>query len=167
MPSKADISAQQKLLATHRRTLMGYLNQQAKLSEAFAPPAVSDGIYEARANIQRIKGILRSWGAPAEDLPDDGDDDGGWQPAEVPSAVAPPDPKTGNRAKPQPAESPEIKKPEQLLHKAGVATADRPEVAAWLAANDLTYNPFGSGSIESDPLLLRSRIYPDQWDAIL
>lgn len=73
MPTSAEIADQQNLLTTHRRTLAHYLKQQASLGEAFAPPAVTHGISEARSNIRRIKGILRSWNVRVEDHPDDGD----------------------------------------------------------------------------------------------
>lgn len=71
MPDQRDISEQQSLLATHRRTLAHYLGQQAALGAAYAPPGVTHGIYEARDAIRRIKATLREWDAPAEDLPDD------------------------------------------------------------------------------------------------
>jgi nucleoside phosphorylase len=46
-------------------------------------------------------------------------------------------------------------------------TADRSEIIDWLTANGLRYNPFGSGFVESDPLLLPSRTYPTQWNMLL
>jgi hypothetical protein len=73
MPSQEEIDHQQTLLATHRRTLAHYLKQQAALGEAYAPPVVSGGIREARANILRIKQILRGWKVSVDDQPDDGD----------------------------------------------------------------------------------------------
>ena len=71
MPTEEDIAHQQELLAAHRRTLAQYLKQQALISELFTPPAISHGIDEARANIQRVKSTLSAWGIPIEDLPDD------------------------------------------------------------------------------------------------
>jgi hypothetical protein len=67
-----EIANQQQLLATHRRTLNHYLDQQAKLGTQYAPPGVIHGIYEARQEIRRIKEILRGWGIPVSDHPDDG-----------------------------------------------------------------------------------------------
>jgi hypothetical protein len=66
-----EIAQLQKLLETHRRTLSHYLNQQAALGTAHAPPAITSGIYEARENIKQIKRTLREWGVPARDRPGD------------------------------------------------------------------------------------------------
>jgi hypothetical protein len=71
MASPEEVSHQQDLLAAYRRTLAQYLKRQATLGEAFTPPEVSNGITEARANIQRIKQILRAWHVPVEDSPND------------------------------------------------------------------------------------------------
>jgi hypothetical protein len=71
MPGPEDIAHQQELLAAYRRTLAQYLKQQALISELFTPPAITHGIDEARANIQRVKSTLQAWGVPVEDLPDD------------------------------------------------------------------------------------------------
>jgi hypothetical protein len=72
MASPDDIAGQQNLLVLHRRTLAVYLGQLAALGgTAHAPPHVANGILEARANIQHVKGILREWGQPVEDHPDD------------------------------------------------------------------------------------------------
>jgi hypothetical protein len=71
MPTPDDIDQQQRLLATHRRTLADYLRQRAIHGEAYAPPAVGHGIREACAAIQQIKATLRSWGETVEDHPDD------------------------------------------------------------------------------------------------
>ncbi len=68
------IDQQQKLLTIHRRNLALYLEQQAKLGSAFIPPGLSNGIFEARENIQRIKQALRDWGVVVADHPDDGPD---------------------------------------------------------------------------------------------
>ena len=72
--NQEDIDQQQKLLAIHRRNLALYLEQQAKLGAAFIPPSLSNGIFEARENIQRIKQALRDWGVVVADHPDDGPD---------------------------------------------------------------------------------------------
>jgi hypothetical protein len=49
----------QHLLATHRKTLSIYVEQQAKLGSTYAPPGVQNGIDEAREEIRRIKTLLR------------------------------------------------------------------------------------------------------------
>ena len=71
MASQEDIAHQRNLLSINRRNLAHYLKQRDTLGQAYAPPGVINGIAETRANIARIKGILRDWGVPAEDLPDD------------------------------------------------------------------------------------------------
>lgn len=71
MPSAEDIASQEKLLATHRRTLAHYLRQLALSGEARVSPEVVHGIQETRQNIWRIKEILHAWGIYVEDLPDD------------------------------------------------------------------------------------------------
>jgi eukaryotic-like serine/threonine-protein kinase len=69
--SEEEIDQQQKLLAIHRRNLGLYLEQQAKLGTTFMPPGLSNGIFEERDNIQRIKQVLRNWGIAMVDHPDD------------------------------------------------------------------------------------------------
>jgi len=71
MPNQDDIAAQQALLQVHRQTLNVLLTQQAQFGEAYAPPALVNGIRGARDSIAQIKQLLRDWGAPAEDLPTD------------------------------------------------------------------------------------------------
>lgn len=71
MPSPEDIANQQELLAAYRRTLAQLLKQQALISELFTPPAIANGIDEARENIRRLKSSLRAWGVPIEDFPTD------------------------------------------------------------------------------------------------
>jgi hypothetical protein len=66
-----DIANQQQLLAQHRRTLAIYLHQLANLGANYAPPAVHNGIREARAAIQRIKVWLRDQGEDVDDIPGD------------------------------------------------------------------------------------------------
>jgi hypothetical protein len=73
MPDQEEVDSQIELLTVYRRSLSRYLRQQAQLGEAYAPPAVFEGIQEARENIRRIKGILRSWGVKIEDHPNDED----------------------------------------------------------------------------------------------
>jgi uncharacterized protein YjbI with pentapeptide repeats len=66
-----DIARQQKLLATHRRTLAHYIDQLAIVGAAHARPEITHGIAEARANIARVKDILRTSGVAVADHPDD------------------------------------------------------------------------------------------------
>jgi hypothetical protein len=75
MPSQDDIKHQQNLLSINRRNLAHYLRQQTNLGADHTPPGVINGILEARANISRIKGILKGWKVAVEDKPDDADPD--------------------------------------------------------------------------------------------
>ncbi|HEU5098669.1 MAG TPA: hypothetical protein VFU22_06610 [Roseiflexaceae bacterium] len=71
MPTQDDIAAQEALLQAHRQTLGVLLEQEAKIGPAYAPPAIANGIAEARAAIARAKRALREWGVAVDDLPDD------------------------------------------------------------------------------------------------
>jgi tetratricopeptide (TPR) repeat protein len=71
MSNPEEIAQQCDLLTTHRRTLAYYLKQQAGFGDLYTPPAVAHGIDEARAQIRRIKQVLRDWNAPADEHPDD------------------------------------------------------------------------------------------------
>lgn len=71
MPTPKDIHQQEKLLGAYRETLGHYLFQRAQLGRQYAPPGVTAGINETRADIARVKRILRSWNVEVEDLPDD------------------------------------------------------------------------------------------------
>src|SRR4051794_23951049 len=71
MPTSEEIIAQQELLKTHRLTLHQYLNRQAMLGIAHAPPEIAHGIQLTRKHIRNIKQILRVWGQVVEDMPDD------------------------------------------------------------------------------------------------
>jgi hypothetical protein len=71
MTTKEDIDRQLDLLQAHRQTLHHYLKQQAQLGQAHAPPVVTHGITEARAQIHYIKETLRGWGVMVEDDPYD------------------------------------------------------------------------------------------------
>ncbi|KAB8143459.1 hypothetical protein F8S13_10640 [Chloroflexia bacterium SDU3-3] len=72
MPAQEDIRHQQELLSIHRRNLEVLLRQHAlQGGEAHATPVVTNSIRENRTQIARIKGVLRGWGLPAEDHPDD------------------------------------------------------------------------------------------------
>src|SRR5262245_20609937 len=84
MPSSEDIDVQRELLQAHRRTLAAYLKQQALAGGAqSAPITVINGIAATRAEIARVKTILREWGADVGDHPDDAGSD------EKPSLVRP------------------------------------------------------------------------------
>jgi len=50
-----NVEQQQKLLATHRRTLAHLLTQQAQFSVGHIPAHVANGIADARAAIEHIK----------------------------------------------------------------------------------------------------------------
>jgi hypothetical protein len=69
--SAEEIGQQQAYLTTHRRTLASYLQRLALLTTAHAPPEITHGIAEARANIARVKAILRTSGVEVMDRPDD------------------------------------------------------------------------------------------------
>src|SRR5262245_47170490 len=72
MPNPEDIDAQGELLQIHRRNLAHYTQQQALHGGvAFVPPAIANGIVEARAEIAQIKATLRSWGQIVDDHPND------------------------------------------------------------------------------------------------
>jgi nucleoside phosphorylase len=88
MPTDEAIAQQQRLLATHRRTLAILLDQQAQHTPAYAPPSIAHGIAEARAQILRIKAALRGWGQPAEDEPNDAPADSA-RPTATPAPRAP------------------------------------------------------------------------------
>lgn len=87
MASNEEIEQQLALLTMYRRTLSLYLQQRAKLGSAFMPPGVAHGIAEARADIARVKGILRGWGVTVDNHPDD--DERGYFPASPPPEPRP------------------------------------------------------------------------------
>lgn len=70
MTRYADIADQQELLKIHRRNLQHLLKQEA-VHGINTPSAIASGIDTARAQIARIKGILRGWAVAVEDHPDD------------------------------------------------------------------------------------------------
>lgn len=73
-PPDENVRQQQERLQENRQNLKHFLSQKTKLGgDAFAPPHVMHGIREARAEIARIKTILRGLGVAVEDHPDDGD----------------------------------------------------------------------------------------------
>jgi outer membrane protein assembly factor BamB/tetratricopeptide (TPR) repeat protein len=65
------VAQQELLLSAHRRTLHHLLGQMALLGSMYAPPGLLNGIDEARAEIGRIKALLRGWGVAVPDHPDD------------------------------------------------------------------------------------------------
>ena len=67
MTTQAEIDEQQKLLATHRKTLAILLEQRAKHTSANVPPSIEHGIDEARQNIKAIKQVLKLWGIQISD----------------------------------------------------------------------------------------------------
>lgn len=71
MPSEEDILGQQELLNAHRQTLTVLLRQQALHGEGYSLPAIVNGICETRNHIQRLKAVLREWGVPVTDHPND------------------------------------------------------------------------------------------------
>jgi hypothetical protein len=73
MATQEEITQMQRLLEVHRRTLGMLLNQLGIHGIAYTPPSILHGIYEARQEIQRIKGILRGWGVACDDHPNDED----------------------------------------------------------------------------------------------
>jgi hypothetical protein len=71
MLSPEEIAEQQQLLAAHRRTLAIYLKQQAMIGRAYSPPALINGIEDARSTIRRIKRTLTAAGVTVPNDPDD------------------------------------------------------------------------------------------------
>ena len=71
MLSQEEIAQQLELLAVHRRTLEVYLKQQGEIGHAYSPPALINGIDDARARIARIKQALRAAGVEVSDGPSD------------------------------------------------------------------------------------------------
>jgi hypothetical protein len=65
------IQHQRNLLKIHRRNLATYLRQQKQLPAGQAPPMLVNGLDQVRSEIQRIKAILRGWGVPVDDLPEE------------------------------------------------------------------------------------------------
>lgn len=74
MPNSNEIRSQISLLGDHRERLATHLRQLAMTGFANTRPEVVSGIRDARANIQRIKLILREWGHNVDDHPDDKDE---------------------------------------------------------------------------------------------
>jgi outer membrane protein assembly factor BamB len=69
--NQEEIEQQLRLLKAHRRRLGVLLEQQARLGVAYAPPGLTLDIDEARAEIRRLKAILRRTGTTVEDSPND------------------------------------------------------------------------------------------------
>jgi hypothetical protein len=73
MLNSQDIAQQLHLLNTYRQTLSICLQQRAMHGVANVPPATVHTINDCRANIRRIKKILRKSNVDVEDLPNDED----------------------------------------------------------------------------------------------
>lgn len=86
MSDKKDIEHQLELLTIHRRSLAHSLKQRTMHGEAFVPSYIVTEIEQRRAEIKRIKAILRGWGHPVADHPDD--DDQAQTPAPPPATGA-------------------------------------------------------------------------------
>lgn len=69
-----EIRDQWILLKSHRNRLNTFLYRRSIQGNAYIPPEVSFGIYEARNDIKRVKTILRDWGESVKDHPDDEDE---------------------------------------------------------------------------------------------
>jgi Tfp pilus assembly protein PilF len=71
MLGQDDIQAQQNLLVTHRSRLATLLQQQAIHGIGYTPPGIIADIAVARAEIQRIKAVLRASNIAVDDMPND------------------------------------------------------------------------------------------------
>lgn len=71
MPAQEDIIGQQRILQAHRRRLADLLIQRATSGEVNATPGVIGDIRGTRAEIRRVKAILRGWAVSVADHPDD------------------------------------------------------------------------------------------------
>jgi hypothetical protein len=70
-PSPADIDSQRERLEAHRQTLKVFLDRQAMVGKPNITPEIHHGMNHARAEIQRIKDTLRSWGVNVDNHADD------------------------------------------------------------------------------------------------
>jgi hypothetical protein len=66
-----EITHSLRLLEIHRRNLAQHLRQAQMHGEREVPPAISNGIAEARREIATLKRRLRDWGAPVADAAGD------------------------------------------------------------------------------------------------
>jgi hypothetical protein len=74
MSTDEETANQRELLATHRKNLHLLLRQQAQYGgQGHTALDVLNNIDQTRAEIRRIKGVLRGWRVLVQDLPDDGD----------------------------------------------------------------------------------------------
>jgi signal peptidase I len=88
-----EIAEQQQLLHSYRRTLAIYLRQMAEFGgDAYSPPALLNGVDDARRNIARIKALLRRAGIAVADDPDD-QAQNDWAMAPLRRSVTPPKPR--------------------------------------------------------------------------
>lgn len=65
------LNTQLARLAAERERLADQLMQQSEHGQSWTPPVLRNDIRKARAEIRRIKAILRSLGIACEDYPDD------------------------------------------------------------------------------------------------
>jgi hypothetical protein len=72
--SEEEIGQQRALLTAHRRRLAGQLHRLALVGKAHAVPELTLDIAEARAEIARVKKIMRTSGGKVADHPDDMDE---------------------------------------------------------------------------------------------
>jgi hypothetical protein len=66
-----EVQHQRKLLKIYRRNLATYVLQRAQLAPDQASPSLVNSIINTRAEIQRIKAILRGFGAAVDDTPEE------------------------------------------------------------------------------------------------
>lgn len=70
-PSAEEIDSQRKRLELYRQNMRVYLDRKAMVGAAHITPEIHLGIDQARAEIRRIKDMLRSWGVAVDDHTDD------------------------------------------------------------------------------------------------
>ncbi len=71
MPSQEAIDHQEKQLQVWRDQVRLLASQRAMHGDAFVPPSIMAGITLAHWEIAQCKAMLRGWGIPIEDLPED------------------------------------------------------------------------------------------------
>lgn len=80
MPPENDITAQLKLLSSHRQILQYALSQLAGFGPLEKPLHLLKSVDDARGEIRQLKQLLRTWGVPVDEHPND----------EPPAQAAPP-----------------------------------------------------------------------------
>jgi cell division septation protein DedD len=74
MASQEEYEQQIRILQAYRQTLAHLLEQAAKHGGiSYSPPAVANGIRDARQEVATIKRVIRGWGYSVADNPMDGD----------------------------------------------------------------------------------------------